>query len=52
MEAEGSTPCSEDPSNRPYLNHMNAIHSIKPYFLKIRFNTVACMSDYRRGLDW
>jgi hypothetical protein len=36
----------------PVLNPMNPIHNINPYFLKIHFNIVTCMSDYRQGLDW
>jgi hypothetical protein len=31
---------------------MNPVHILPPYFLKININTVTCMSDHRRGLDW
>jgi hypothetical protein len=40
MEPGGSLSCSQEPATRPYPEAHRTVHTLLPYFLKIRFNII------------
>jgi hypothetical protein len=41
METKGSLPCSQRPSLDRMVNQLEAVHTLAPYFLKIKSNIKA-----------